>query len=474
MIDSLVLMLRRDVAVRGLDKEGPLIVEWSGMRWTLNRPAESYRHIFGILAGEGAEKGEISAKLADAGFSDGEKELDYLLERLFSFGLVRMCLNTGEMPFADVIPLTSMQPYPIVESIPEEKLILSRFAMIRRHGCYMIMESPLFPGAFILHDTRAVALLNYFRLPAEYPGIPHSDLDDETFERYIRLLVSARILCTVDSRGLAQEDRKLALLHWDVHDLAFHARSRMGRHIHPSGATLRFNGFIEPPPARVEREAEETIALEVPDLERMKKDDPSFAAVSEGRKSRRNFGGRELTFSELGEFLYRCGRTRDAADGGGIEITSRPYPNAGSLYELDIYLAVSRCQNVGKGLYRYDPDEHSLQTVSGHSRELDLLLKEASSNMISADAPPVLFILSARFRRVGWKYESIAYSLILKDTGVLLHQMSLAAEAMRMASCIIGSGNSDLFARAAGTDYFSESSVGEFVLGAMPEDNAGQ
>jgi len=37
---------------------------------------------------------------------------------------------------------------------------------------------------------------------------------------------------------------------------------------------------------------------------------------------------------------------------------------------------------------------------------------------------------------------------------------------MGLAHCALGAGNSDLFARAAGTDYYSESSVGEFLLGA--------
>jgi nitroreductase len=43
--------------------------------------------------------------------------------------------------------------------------------------------------------------------------------------------------------------------------------------------------------------------------------------------------------------------------------------------------------------------------------------------------------------------------------------MSLAAEAMGLGTCIIGSGDADLFALAAGTDYLVESSVAEMALG---------
>jgi hypothetical protein len=48
--------------------------------------------------------------------------------------------------------------------------------------------------------------------------------------------------------------------------------------------------------------------------------------------------------------------------------------------------------------------------------------------------------------------------------------MYLVATAMGFAPCALGGGNSDVFAEAAGTDYYAESSVGEFVLGSAPDD----
>jgi SagB-type dehydrogenase family enzyme len=62
----------------------------------------------------------------------------------------------------------------------------------------------------------------------------------------------------------------------------------------------------------------------------------------------------------------------------------------------------------------------------------------------------------------------MAYALILKHVGVLYQTMYLAATAMSLAPCGIGCGDSDLFARAAGTDYYAETSVGEFLLGSKP------
>jgi SagB-type dehydrogenase family enzyme len=79
--------------------------------------------------------------------------------------------------------------------------------------------------------------------------------------------------------------------------------------------------------------------------------------------------------------------------------------------------------------------------------------------------PQVYFAITARFQRVQWKYESMVYALILKHVGVLYQTMYLVATAMGLAPCALGGGNSDLFALAAGLDYYAETTVGEFVLG---------
>ena len=94
-----------------------------------------------------------------------------------------------------------------------------------------------------------------------------------------------------------------------------------------------------------------------------------------------------------------------------------------------------------------------------------LLRDAAESTGTLEDGLQVLLILAARFARVAWKYESIAYALTLKHVGVLYQTMYLTATAMGLAPCAIGGGDADLFARAAGTDYYGETSVGEFLLG---------
>ena len=79
--------------------------------------------------------------------------------------------------------------------------------------------------------------------------------------------------------------------------------------------------------------------------------------------------------------------------------------------------------------------------------------------------PQVALLLSARFGRVMWKYESMAYALVLKHVGVLYQTLYLTATAMGLAPCGLGGGNSDAFCAAAGCDAFEQTTVGEFIIG---------
>jgi SagB-type dehydrogenase family enzyme len=99
------------------------------------------------------------------------------------------------------------------------------------------------------------------------------------------------------------------------------------------------------------------------------------------------------------------------------------------------------------------------------------LLEDAARSAGEDAPPPLLIVLSARFGRVQWKYERLAYALILKNVGVAMQTFALSAETMGLAACVLGGGDSALFAEAAGTDPFEESSVGEIMIG---ERDAGE
>jgi SagB-type dehydrogenase family enzyme len=80
-------------------------------------------------------------------------------------------------------------------------------------------------------------------------------------------------------------------------------------------------------------------------------------------------------------------------------------------------------------------------------------------------APPILITIAARFGRVSWKYSALAYSLILKDAGILTQNLYLMATAMELGGCAIGLANIDHFEKLTGIDFHIEGPVGQFALG---------
>jgi SagB-type dehydrogenase family enzyme len=133
---------------------------------------------------------------------------------------------------------------------------------------------------------------------------------------------------------------------------------------------------------------------------------------------------------------------------------------------LEIYPLVVRCDGVEPGLYRYDALQHRLELAAEPNDAVQQILWDAcESTGVEYDQPQVLCILSARFQRISWKYAAIAYALILKHVGVLYQTMYLTATAMGLGGCAIGLGDADAFSEAIHSDYYRETSVGEFLLG---------
>jgi SagB-type dehydrogenase family enzyme len=266
----------------------------------------------------------------------------------------------------------------------------------------------------------------------------------------------------------------------------FHTRSTGGRHANPMGGVYRYAGAMAPKPAVRPRWPGKAIDLGAFSAGRP----PSpLAKLLRERHSTRTFDDQHpVALAELAQFLDGAARvlsvwtpppsqegeedSHDFDTGPQAEIAPRPYPSAGSSYELELYLAVDKCEGLGRGFYHYDAGGHTLVPIDAGSDDLDALLGEAAFAMDAMAAPQVLITIAARFGRVSWKYSSIAYSLILKDTGVLLQTLYLTATEMGLGGCATGITNIDLFARMTGMDFHVESPVGQFAFGRPGDADA--
>ena len=190
------------------------------------------------------------------------------------------------------------------------------------------------------------------------------------------------------------------------------------------------------------------------------------------RHSVRDFDGKQpITLGELAHFLDSTARVQATfaippSDGEpSLSYAPRPYPSGGGSYELELYLAVDNCEGLARGFYHYDAGEHALVAVDVDPHALDAMLRHAQYAMNAAALPQIVIMLTARFGRISWKYSSLAYSLILKDVGVLIQTLYLMTTTMGLGGCAVGSTPIDLFEKMTEIPFHIEGPVGVFALG---------
>jgi SagB-type dehydrogenase family enzyme len=446
-----LLRLRRDAE---LELAASVTLVEGHMRMGLGTPSPGVRAVLELLAGDGADEDALGdAALA----AEGESALmgvQLLLRRLEQTGWLERLLFDGERLLATLAPV-GHELAPVLNATgADTPLVLSRFALVRADEGRLVVETPKASLQVTLHDPAAAGAI--FALAA--PATP-AEVGLELLP-LLRLLVRAGIAVSP-----AAEDGR-ALAQWAFADLLFHARSRVGRHLGGYGGSFKLEGRFDSLPG-VREQFSPSIALAAPDLDELARTDPTFTHVLESRASVRVHDDEQpLDIAQLGEFLYRVARIKGVWNDGHEDVVSRPYPAGGSLHELELYPLVNLVGGLEPGLYHYDGQGHTLGLVAAPGPPTKLLLEYARRTGVMETPPQVAILVAARFGRMMWKYESMAYAAVLKHVGVLYQTMYLVATAMGLAPCGLGGGNSDAFAAAAGTDYYEESSVGEFLLGS--------
>ena len=411
-----------------------------------------------------------------------DKEIDLLIRRLARSGFLeyRFAPARGGQDLVVIEPQIPVYRPRTAKLANADVIALSRFAYLRRRGDEMVLESPRAGALFRIGHAKIAAALAQLASPQKIskfrkaPGFPGIEL--------LALLLDCQILFKVESGkggNLRWSEGDDDLVLWDFHDLLFHARSTEGRQANPLGGLYPYAGLMPLPPAV--RPAWPGKKLDLRNLatstsESLAPSEPAmtFAQLLKERHSTREFDdARPITLAELAQLLDSAARVRAKwsssldMDGGGPEISyaARPYPSGGAAYELELYLSVANCEGLVRGFYHYDADQHALTPIVVRSQDLDAQLAAAEFAMGASTVPQILITIAARFGRVSWKYSSVAYSLILKDVGVVFQTLYLTATALGLGGCAIGTNNIELFSKMTGLEFHVEGPVGQFALG---------
>jgi SagB-type dehydrogenase family enzyme len=395
-------------------------------------------------------------------------EIDRLVRLLARRGLLEYRLagaRKGEDQGGDKVVIEPQMPdyWPRTPPLGDAgALVLSRSAYLRRRGNEMVLESPRAGALFRIHDTKVATALASLSQPQpvkwlrRQDGFPGVEL--------LALLVDCRILLEVDAAGdsdlrFIEGDDDLVV--WDFHDLLFHARSTEGRHANPLGGEYPYVGVIASPPAVRPSWPGAKIDLHTISPPQSQPVSPAVRLLRDRHSTRTFDDRRPITLAELARFLDGAARVQaqwsSKLDGGDdsplIEHGARPVSVGRRQLGARALPGGRQVRRLPRGFYHYDAGAHALVPIEVRPQELDAQLASAQFAMAAPAVPQILITIAARFGRVSWKYSSIAYSLILKDVGVLLQTLYLVATDSGLGGCAIGSTNIEQLARLTGIEF---------------------
>jgi len=176
------------------------------------------------------------------------------------------------------------------------------------------------------------------------------------------------------------------------------------------------------------------------------------------RRSRREYSG-PLSLRELSTILYySVGITGWEADW-----PLRAYPSAGALQPLEAYVVASQVDGLEPGLYHYNPRRHVLVMLKRGDMMDDL--QHACLGQEHVGEAPAAIVYTAFYARTASKYGARAYRYIHLDAGTAIENTYLVAEALGLATVVIGAFYDDMLCKLLDIDCRWELPVAVMPIG---------
>lgn len=185
------------------------------------------------------------------------------------------------------------------------------------------------------------------------------------------------------------------------------------------GTTIRWEGMM----------AEEILRLPEPKLS----GGVSFEEALNRRHSVRNFRDASISLREVAQLLWACAGKRIDS----VSRASRTFPSAGGVYPLNVYFFVGKVQTLRVGIYKYDPDNHTLELLRpGDYRRK--LASAALGQVFIANAPASIVITAnySKTWRVYGDRGSVRY--VHMDAGHAAQNVYLQATSLGLGTVAVG------------------------------------
>jgi SagB-type dehydrogenase family enzyme len=155
----------------------------------------------------------------------------------------------------------------------------------------------------------------------------------------------------------------------------------------------------------------------------------SFQDVLARRRSVRDYSESPLNLEQVARLLWAA---QGVSGVGGL----RTAPSAGAFYPLRTYVFAFRVTGLAKGLYRYAPDSHELETLGRGDRRKRLV--QSASGQECASECAIMVLLTADLRRMQREFGDTSRKLAFLEAGHAAQNFLHAATAQGLGAIGIG------------------------------------
>ncbi len=458
---SSLLSFREDVHIE-TDPANDTVVIYS--RWeetTLHAPSPAVLQALKRMSLGPTPLSNVISHESDA------RELDDVLEGLKHI-VVRSFGQDAAAPMISAVPLTPQARFEPVQALVAS-VRLSRFALIGTDGNTFAIESPLSLFRVVIHSQSVMPLIGQLMRAVAPEEMSANSQAVVSFLMAAGMVVQATGGSDPLQRATFAEDEDPALAGWNPSDLMFHTRSTLGRHDRDFGAMYPMGEQAGVEPVVKPVDDAKIIDLPRPAWPDLLAQDPALTTAIEGARRTRSYSDQPMDLEELGELLYRSSRVRSLVGSPDPASTTagsdRPYLGSGHRYELETYAVIERCTGLERSVYHYDPLGHRLEALGTSAQEVGELLDMGQVEGTLDVSCAVMLVITARFRRLSWKFDGPSYALVLKDAGALSQISSLICASMGLAADALDSINIEASARILGVDWRTECAVAALALG---------
>jgi SagB-type dehydrogenase family enzyme len=190
-------------------------------------------------------------------------------------------------------------------------------------------------------------------------------------------------------------------------------------------------------------------------------------ALSRALRERRS--GRDLTaslaFDDLATVLVESFEPTSIFhnEAFGIDQPLRPWPSAGGLYPLDVYVIAANVDGLEPGLYHHNVLTSELEQLP--ARPPEEILRDGFFYQEFVVSSAAVLLLTAVFDRTIAKYGERGYRLVLLDAGHAAQNVLLDAERIGLPAVAVGGFHDDALAADVGLDGVDEAVLHTVILG---------